>query len=145
MAMWLSGNGLNSKKVGIPKRLLHTICAFANDINNWVWLYCNRYCGKRWDTGFAAKRTSRSELAKNQKELLNLCHKITPAYFPVAEVASEAGKNILILWVPGGQHRPYKAAVSLAKKSEYAYYIRRFSSTKKANHEEELVTNGLGQ
>jgi ATP-dependent DNA helicase RecG len=51
------------------------------------------------------------------------------------------GKLILILWVSGGQERPYKAPVLLSKKSAYASYIRRFSNTVKANKTEERELN----
>ena len=80
---------------------------------------------------------SRAEIAKAQKEILSLCHKIKPAYFPISEVEQVSGKDFLIIWAPGGQHRPYKNPVSFTSKAEYAYYVRRFSSTKKANHTEE--------
>jgi ATP-dependent DNA helicase RecG len=121
-----------------PERVLHTICAFANDINNWGGGYII--------IGIAEKNglpvlppvgINRSEIVKIQKELLNLCHKIKPNYFPISEVTQFMGKDILILWVYSGQHRPYKVPVNLTNKSEYVYYVRHFSSTKKANYTEE--------
>jgi ATP-dependent DNA helicase RecG len=71
-----------------------------------------------------------------QKELLNLCNRLKPHYFPIVEPMLLEGKHILVIWVPGGQNRPYQAPVTLQKKSDYAYYIRRFSNTVKAQMED---------
>jgi len=73
-----------------------------------------------------------------QKELLNLCNFLKPNIFPVVEPVVFRKKHILIIWVPGGQNRPYQATLSLGKKdNQYAYYIRRFSNTVKARIEEQ--------
>ncbi len=121
-----------------PEAVLHTLCAFANDINNWGGGYI--VIGVAEKDGLPVlppSGLSRTEIAKAQKEILSLCHKIKPAYFPISEVEQVSGKDILIIWAPGGQHRPYKTPVNFTSKAEYAYYVRRFSSTKKANHTEE--------
>lgn len=60
-----------------------------------------------------------------------------PPYFPPAEPVDFLGKKILVIWVPGGDNRPYKAPESLGKKPAMAYWVRRYSSTKKANPAEE--------
>ena len=47
-------------------------------------------------------------------------------------------REVLIIWVPGGETRPYKAKVSFARDSkEWAYYIRKQSSTVRARGEDE--------
>jgi ATP-dependent DNA helicase RecG len=46
-------------------------------------------------------------------------------------------KNILILWCPGGDYRPYSAPVSLGKKTQRFHFVRRGSQTIKTNKEEE--------
>ena len=47
-------------------------------------------------------------------------------------------REVLIIWVPGGETRPYKAKVSFARDSkESAYYIRKQSSTVRARGEDE--------
>jgi len=109
------------------------MCAFANDINNWGGGYI--VIGlkeKKGSSAFSPKGLSPAEIAKIQKELLGLSHKIRPEYFPIVDVINYKGKNIVIIWVPGGSHRPYKASVSLGKGAEYAYYIRRNDTTKRA-------------
>lgn len=40
-----------------------------------------------------------------------------PAYHPLTFPAMVDGKNILVIWVPGGETRPYKVKVSLSAKS----------------------------
>ena len=42
---------LEYKKNWNPEPILHSICAFANDIDNWGWwLYFNWYRRKQWKT-----------------------------------------------------------------------------------------------
>jgi ATP-dependent DNA helicase RecG len=121
-----------------PEAILHTICAFANDINNWGGGYI--IIGIKSENGHPVLPPiglESEQLDVYQKKLVELCHKIKPVYFPISEVTRFMGKDILILWVYGGQHRPYKVPVSLARKAEYAYYVRYFSCTKKASHAEE--------
>jgi ATP-dependent DNA helicase RecG len=69
-----------------------------------------------------------------QKDILNLGHSaIQPPYHPIVVPYDVAGRSILVLWVPGGQTRPYKARLSLGNNSrEYAYFIRKGSSTMRA-------------
>jgi ATP-dependent DNA helicase RecG len=120
-----------------PEEVMHTICAFANDYNNWGGGYI--VIGIKEDNGvpvFPAKGVSLQDIDSIQKKLLNLCHLIKPNYFPVAEPSDLDGVKILVIWVPGGQNIPYQAPISLADKSGHAYYIRRFSSTVKARAEE---------
>ena len=71
------------------------------------------------------------QIDKIQHELLELCHSgIRPSYTPVVEPVLYQGKWILILWVNGGSHRPYKAKRFLTKEcKEYLPYIRKFASS----------------
>jgi len=121
-----------------PEIILHTICAFANDVNNWGGGYL--IIGIAEENGRAVlppKGLDVGELDNIQKKLHELCHKLQPNYFPVVEPYEIEDKHILIVWVPGGEYRPYKAPKTLAKNSEKYYYIRRLSSTAKANMQEE--------
>jgi len=126
-----------------PKDVLHTICAFANDFNNWGGGYIIIGIAERdkYPT-LPPKGLTQAQLSKIQKELLGLSKRIHPGYSPIAEPAQIDGKLILILWVPGGQIRPYKAPESLSKGAPYAYYIRKFNNTIKAtgNDETELLS-----
>ncbi|MFZ2604074.1 MAG: ATP-binding protein, partial [Candidatus Omnitrophota bacterium] len=116
-----------------PLAVLHTMCAFANDINNWGGGYIVIGIGEKCGPGeFEATGLSTAEIAKIQKGLLKLSHKMYPEYFPIVDVDSYKGKSIVIIWVPGGTHRPYKATLSLGKGAGHAYYIRRNDTTRRA-------------
>ncbi|MCX6644989.1 MAG: putative DNA binding domain-containing protein [bacterium] len=118
---------------------IHSICAFANDINNWGGGYI--IIGVKEENGRSVLPPSGlpvESIDRIQRELLNLCHKLQPTYFPIVVPEVVSGRHILVLWCPGGENRPYKAPESLSNNNHnHAYYVRRFSSTKKANREEE--------
>lgn len=121
-----------------PEEVIRSLCAFANDINNWGGGYV--VVGIRDDNGrpvLPPVGLNPAGIDKIQKDLLNLCNRLKPAYFPVAEPVVFHGKHIFIIWAPGGQNRPYQAPVSLAKQAPYAHFIRRFSSTVRAKIEDE--------
>ena len=114
-----------------PEEVLHTVCAFANDFHNWGGGYL--VIGVAEADGrpvLPPVGLSPSRIDAIQKELLNLSHRLQPTYFPVAEPAPLQGKTILVIWVPGGQNRPYKAPVSLARgEKQFDYYVRMGSAS----------------
>lgn len=121
-----------------PEAVLHSMCAFANDINNWGGGYI--IVGIKEKDGkpiLPPSGLESSQLDADQKKLVEICHKITPNYFPVAFPTVFQGKYILILWCPGGDTRPYKAPKALGKNQEHVYFVRRFSSTVRADISEE--------
>ncbi len=122
-----------------PEVILHTICAFANDMNNWGGGYL--IIGIAEKDGRAVlppKGLEINSLDGIQKKIHELCHKIVPTYFPVVEPYVIDGKHILVVWVPGGENRPYKADQHLVSKGSLkVYYVRRLSSSAKANLQEE--------
>lgn len=126
------------KKGWNPLKTLHTVCAFANDFNNWGGGYIIIGVQERHAKPvFPPVGLSPREIDSVQKELLRFCHKLRPQYFPVVEPVDVKGRTILVIWCPGGAARPYKAPERFAKKANYFYYIRRYSSTKKASEPEE--------
>ena len=123
-----------------PEKILHTLCAFANDIDNWGGGYI--IIGIAEENGrpvFPIKGIEPNEVDVIQKELLNVCHLIEPVYLPVVEPCVYEGKRLLIIWAPGGCERPYKCPEHIAKdaKSPKAYYIRKLASTVKATRQDE--------
>ncbi len=128
-----------------PERTLRTITAFANDFNNWGGGYI--ILGVEEEDGRPVLPPSGLDIGSIdsiQKELNNLCRRIIPNYFPIAEPVDFQGRKILILWCPGGSVRPYKCPESLGKGNKgYFYYIRRFSSTVKPTAEEEKELIGM--
>ncbi len=122
-----------------PEVILHTICAFANDMNNWGGGYLIIGIAEKDSRAvLPPKGLGVDELDTIQKKIHELCHKIVPAYFPIVEPYVIDGKHILVVWVPGGENRPYKVDEHLISKgTPKVYYIRRLSSSAKANINEE--------
>jgi ATP-dependent DNA helicase RecG len=124
------------KKGWNPEAILHSLCAYANDINNWNGGYIvigveeENGCAKLPPFGLEA-----GQLDGIQKKLIELSYNISPAYIPVSQPYLKEGKHILIIWAPAGDNRPYKAAVSFSKKtSEKAWYIKKGSKTIKVKN-----------
>lgn len=119
------------KKGWNPEAILHSLCAYANDINNWDGGYI--IVGVEEENGKAKLPPwglSPEQMDSLQKKLIELAYKISPNYVPVSQPYTLDGKHILIIWAPAGDNRPYKAPVSLSgKKSEKAWYIKRGSKT----------------
>jgi ATP-dependent DNA helicase RecG len=123
---------LEFKKGWNPEEIIHTICAFANDINNWGGGYL--IIGLEENKGrpvLPPIGLSPNKIDAIQKELVNLSHKLRPNYHPVVAPTLFQGKMILLIWCPGGQTRPYQAPDSLGKNASYSYFIRRNSTTVK--------------
>lgn len=125
-----------------PEPILHSICAFANDIDNWGGGYI--IIGIEEESGMPklpVKGLEKSSIDRINKELMQKCNLIEPRYLPVVEQTVYDGKEIIVLWVPGGDTRPYKCPVAFptekATRAEKAYYIRKMSNTIRANQMEE--------
>ena len=73
-----------------------------------------------------------------QRKLLELSHLIQPAYHPISEPVQLQGHLVLVIWVPGGEMRPYKAPVSFGREHrESACFVRLHSNTVRARREVE--------
>ena len=129
-----------------PVRVLHTLCAFANDFHNLGGGYIVIGVGEENGRPVMPPRGLAPEsLDEIQKQLLHLGHQaIQPAYHPVTATYSVEGQTILVIWAPGGETRPYKARVDLGKTSrEWAYFIRKTASTVRAKGADERELLGL--
>lgn len=122
-----------------PNPVIHTICAFANDIDNIGGGYL--VLGVEEQDGMPVlppKGIPQNEIDGILKRLIGLCHCIEPLYYPVAEPVFFQGAHIVVIWVPGGHGRPYKASKDVfSAGSAKLYYIRRLSSTVIASPNEE--------
>ena len=129
-----------------PEDIVHTICAFANDIDNWGGGYI--VVGVAEEDGLPARPVeglAPDSIDAAQKNLVQLCNRISPHYAPVCEPVEYQGARLLLIWVPGGYDRPYSAPTSLsAKRSSRSVYIRRFSSTVQAKPGEERDLSEMG-
>ena len=133
---------LDYKRDWNPEDIIHSICAFANDIDNWGGGYI--IVGIEEENGmpkFPVTGLSKDSLDTINKELLQYCNEISPRYLPVVEQVQFEGKEIIVIWCPGGEARPYKAPNHVyykkGDKKEYSYYIRKMSNSIKANQLEE--------
>ena len=127
-----------------PEDILHTICAFSNDVNNLGGGYI--IVGIEEINGLPVlppKGLNKNELDSFQKKLIEITHQIDPNYSPITSPILFQDKHILIIWVPGGETRPYKVPTTLGKKAQKRYYIRRGSKTVLANNTEEIFLMGL--
>ena len=108
-----------------PESVIHSMCAFANDLNNWGGGYI--IIGISEDNGqpvLPPVGLQQNQLDANQKKIVELGNKISPSYFPITQPYEIQGKHILILWCPAGDNRPYIAPKSLAKGSQRLPFIR---------------------
>lgn len=138
----VEGDRIEYKAGWNPDAIIKTLCAFANDFENLGggYVVIGQNCNEQGQPIFPPVGLNDNQLDPIQRELLNYCNSIQPPYFPILSVEKYEGRNLIVLWSPGGQNRPYKAPRSVtAKTKEYHYYIRRFSSTVQlgANSEEE--------
>lgn len=122
-----------------PNPIIHSICAFANDIDNLGGGYI--VIGVEEKDGspvFPIKGVEQSKIDGILKELVGYCRFIEPLYNPVVEPILFQGEYVIVIWITAGYGRPYKAAKDVfSNKSNKAYYIRKFSSTIIASPEEE--------
>ena len=123
-----------------PDAIPRTLCAFANDFENLGGGYV--VIGQNCDAGgqpvFPPVGVLDNQLDKIQQELLAYCNLIQPPYFPVLAIEIVGDRNVMVLWAPGGQTRPYKVPASVtAKHKTWHYYIRRYASTVEAKGETE--------
>ena len=142
MGRTVESSRIEYKKDWNPEKIIRTICAFANDYDNLGGGYI--ILGIEEDNGRPIVPISGLEpesVDRLNKELLNICNLIEPRYLPIVETANYDGKTVLIIWIPGGPQRPYKCPNHISSdkknKSDKSYYIRKISSTVKANPNEE--------
>src|SRR5579863_8202666 len=121
---------LEFKKGWNPEEIIHTICAFANDLNNWGGGYV--IIGIEEQDGqpvLPPMGIYPGQLDKIQGEVLELANHIQPHYFPRVQPYVLSGKHIIVLWCPAGDHRPYTAPSTRGKGGQRQPYIRYGSRT----------------
>ena len=108
-----------------PETIIHTMCAFANDIHNWgggyIIIGINENSDKPESSLVGLKESS---LDKIQKEVINIGYQIRPNYFPIMQPYVLQGKHIMVLWCPAGDNRMYSAPITLGTKAQRQPYIR---------------------
>jgi ATP-dependent DNA helicase RecG len=108
-----------------PEEILHSICAFANDLNNWGGGYI--IVGIETMNGvpqFPPKGIPLATIDGIQGELINICYKIQPNYLPIIQPYIIDDQHILVIWAPAGDMRPYSGPSTLGNDARRQYYIR---------------------
>lgn len=116
---------LEFKKGWNPEDIIHTMCAFANDLHNWGGGYI--IIGIAENNGqpvLPPVGLQQNKLDAIQKKIIELGNKISPSYFPISQPYQLQEKHILVLWCPAGDNRPYDAPESLAKGVQRLSYVR---------------------
>ncbi len=145
----LDGNIVESVRVELkegwsPETILHSICAFANDIDN--------FYGGYIIIGINDKRdvvgVDIDQFDAIQKEIIRYCKKcLEPSYIPVIDLLTYENKKIIVLWCPTGSNRPYKCYENVyaeKKATKYLTYIRKGSLTLVASRDEEIELQNIG-
>ncbi len=118
---------------------LKTICAFANDIDNWGGGYI--VIGVKENNGrpeFPLKGVEIDKLDAYQKNIFEKCKLIRPSYIPIVGVETYNEKHFIVIWCPGGDNRPYSSPKTMEKSNkERIHYIRKASSTVEPSDDEE--------
>lgn len=140
----LSGNvvewaRIEFKETWDPEASLKTVCAFANDLDNWGGGYI--VVGVEEENGrpvYPLKGVPVEKIDAYQKNILEKSKFIRPAYSPIVEVVDYEDKKFIVLWCPGGDNRPYSSPKTMAKDSkERIHFIRKGSSTVMPTEDEE--------
>ncbi len=108
-----------------PEDILHSMCAFANDLHNWGGGYI--IVGIAENNGQPILPPSglrQNQLDAIQGEVLQLGNKLMPNYFPISQPYVLQGKHILVLWCPAGDNRPYTGLTTLGKGGQRQPYVR---------------------
>lgn len=108
-----------------PEDVLHSVCAFANDINNWGGGYI--VIGIEAVEGipqFPPTGLPFDSLDRIQGELVGICYKIQPNYLSITQPYEIEGKHIFVVWCPAGDMRPYSCPSTLGDDARRQYYIR---------------------
>ncbi len=127
-----------------PEKVAHTICAFANDIDNIGGGYIILGISEKDGTpNLPPSGLDRSSIDRIDKELLGICNLIEPRYIPSTSQVMVDGKDIFVIEATVGPNRPYKCPDSISKdkskRTGKSYYIRKLSSTIVADPNDERV------
>lgn len=133
----VESNRIEFKEGWNPTSIYHSICAFANDIDNIGGGYI--LVGVKEVNGMAqrpVKGLPVESLDKIQREMLQFNQLIEPQYSPRVSIEEIDGKSVLVIWVTTGHNRPYTVPADVnAKLKKPVFYIRYGSSSIEAKGE----------
>lgn len=126
----VEGNRIEFKKGWNPISIYHSICAFANDIDNIGGGYI--IVGVDEVDGIAQRPVEGVPLEKLdhiQKDLQRYNQLFEPYYAAKIFVEEIDGKHVIVLWVPSGNHRPYSIPADVTAKVKRPVIYIRYGST----------------
>lgn len=104
---------------------IQTIAAFANDFQGlnggYVVLGIEDSHGQ---PVLPPRRLDGLDLERIQKEIRDGCERISPGYQPIILPEVFEGKQIIVIYAPMGDARPYQAPDAIGKGATLAYYVR---------------------
>jgi len=116
----------------IMESVIHSICAFANDFFNLNGGYIILGIeDKDGQPVLPPHGLEDHNMDKIQKQIRGNCKRIDPEYQPVLSPEIYHDKQILVIWVPGGELRPYQAPIKL-REGARAYFVRQGSESVRA-------------
>lgn len=136
----IEGERIEFKQEFVPRTVMRSICAFANDFENVGSGYI--VIGVEEENGIAKRPVlgfAKEDFDALQKKLLEYCNRIKPTYFPKVSLEEVDSKFVVVIWVPAGSNRPYQVPDDITSaNSAYNYRIRKYSSSKVPTEEEKL-------
>ena len=122
----VESNRIEFKTGWNPISIYHSICAFANDIDNLGGGYI--LVGVKEKNGVAERPIQgipMEQLDSMQKQMVGFNHLIEPYYQPRISVEEVDGNYLLAIWVPSGMERPYTVPEDItARHKKPKYYVR---------------------
>ena len=120
------------KQTWDPAASLKTICAFANDLDNWGGGYI--IIGVQEVNG----RPIYPLKGVSPENIFAKCKLLRPSYTPIISVEKYQGKYFIVMWCPGGDNRPYSSPKTMERNNkERIHYIRKASNTVAPSDDEE--------
>lgn len=124
-----------------PDAIYRSICAFANDFDNIGGGYILVGVEEDEITKIAkrpVKGLTTAELSEIQRKMIGFNNLLQPVFHPHLFIEEVDGKQIIVLWIPGGSSRPYQVPDQVtAREKRNFYYIRKYANSVKANTEEQ--------
>ena len=133
----IESDRIEFKKGWNPVTIYHSVCAFANDIDNIGGGYI--IIGVEEEKGIAKRPVCgvpEASLDRIQREIHQYNQLIEPMYAPRLSVEEVDGHKILVIWVTSGNNRPYTVPSDVtAKLKKPVFYIRYGTSSIEAKGE----------
>lgn len=128
----VESNRVEFKRGWNPASIYHTICAFANDLDNLGGGFV--VVGAEEENGMPKRPVvgvPTEQLDKIQQQMVGFNNMFSPYYLPRMSVEDVDGRNLVVIWVPVGVNRPYSIRADVTNpndKREY-FYVRSGTSS----------------